>query len=185
MPKQRGRPKKHTSRVSTERIIAAARRLTIASGKLPSIRSIAAHLDVDPMAIYHYFESKQALLEHMASSIVDAVYSPESGPDWENELCKLAISYVDQLRKHPGLLEAMLASPVVGPVVLFSERFEAATADLALSEPDRRHALYLFVDYLHGFAYSATCAGALADQLSTEEVTGPLRVLFRGMQPQD
>ncbi len=160
----------------------AAKDLTVSSHKLPSIRSIAAHLEVDPMAIYHYFESKQALLESMASSIVTSVYQPKTALRWENELGKLAVSYVDTLRAYPGLLEAMLANPVVGPVHMFAERFNVAIANLAIDESTRRDALYLFVDYLHGFAYSATCAGELANQLKTKEVVRPLHLLFKGMQ---
>ncbi len=136
------------------------------------------------MAIYHYFGSKQMLLESMATSIVASVYEPKKRNNWERELAKLAVNYVSVLRKYPGLLEAMLANPVVGPVLAFSERFDAALHGLDLDETVRADALHLFIDYLHGFAYSATCGVALSDELKTEEVTRPLYLLFRGIQIQ-
>lgn len=170
--------------MSSERIIEAAKALTLKSAKLPSIRAIAKQLDVDPMAIYHYFGSKQMLLEGMATSIVSSVYEPKRRNSWERELAKLAVSYVSVLREYPGLLEAMLASPVVGPVFAFSHRFEAAVHGLDLDETAKADALHLFIDYLHGFAYAATCGGALSDELETEEVVRPLYLLFRGIQTQ-
>ena len=43
-----------------------------------------------------------------------------------------------------------------------------------LSEQTQQDALYLLIDYLHGFIYSATCAGELGKTLKTEEVTRPI-----------
>ena len=134
------------------------------------------------MAIYHYFESKQALLESMAASIVDSVYQPEAGADWKAELSRLAVSYVDTLRAYPGLLEAMLASPVVAPVELFTRRFLVAVEGLGADQNTKQDAMYLLVDYLHGFIYAATCATEDTGQLQSEDVVKPLRLLFAGMQ---
>lgn len=182
MLKTRGRPKKGTGQISQELIIEAAKTLTVASKKIPTIRALAKSLEVDPMAIYHYFQSKQALLEALASSILESVYQPNPSKSWQRELSKLAVSYVEVLRRHPGLLETMLSNPMAGPVTIFADRFNSAIGDLALDRPTQRDALYLFVDYLHGFAYSANCLGEHSNQLKTKDAMRPLRLLFKGMQ---
>lgn len=182
MPKSRGRPRKNNARISSQRILEAARRLTKRDSKIPTLRGIAQHLEVDPMAIYHYFDSKQTLLEYMASSIVDEVYEPANTSDWEGELATLSISYVDALRAYPGLLQAMLANPVVGPVERFGARFQTAIAQLDVDASTQRDALYLLVDYLHGFAYSANCAGPETAKLRTAELLQPLGLLFTGLR---
>ncbi len=182
VPKGRGRPKKESGSISQQHIIETVKTLTVASKRIPSIRSMAESLDVDPMTIYYYFPSKQAVLEAVASSILESVYQPKSTKNWERELSKLAVSYVDVLREYPGLLETMLSAPMLGPVTLFSERFDSALREVEINEQTRRDALYLFVDYLHGFAYSANCWQEDASQLKTKEALKPLNLLFRGMQ---
>ncbi len=57
--RKRGRPVKIKSKLEKQVIIRTARELTLNDGKIPSIRHLAAKLDVDPMAVYHYFSNNK------------------------------------------------------------------------------------------------------------------------------
>ena len=77
-----------------------------------SMRKLGAELHVDPMATYHYFPNKAALLD----GIVDAVYaemSPPSAPDapWDDQLRQLLHAYRQILKAHPHALPALATHP--------------------------------------------------------------------------
>ncbi|MGU3846002.1 TetR/AcrR family transcriptional regulator, partial [Vibrio diabolicus] len=69
--KKRGRPAAKLSQLSAESILDSSKSLMKKDGKVPSIRSLATQLNVDPMAIYHYFKNKSALLEALTTSLVE------------------------------------------------------------------------------------------------------------------
>ncbi|MCP4323602.1 MAG: helix-turn-helix transcriptional regulator, partial [Alteromonadales bacterium] len=56
--KKRGRPKNKDRQLNQDIIIYMAKTLMREQGVIPSIRGLARALDVDAMAIYHYFENK-------------------------------------------------------------------------------------------------------------------------------
>ncbi len=64
-------PEKRKTHLSPEEIVAEAVRQYDASPAAPTIRSIAASLDVAPSAIYHHFSSRSAIVE----ASVEAVWS--------------------------------------------------------------------------------------------------------------
>lgn len=97
--KKRGRPNGKQSQLSAQSILEAAKSLMKRDSKTPSIRSLATELNVDPMAIYHYFKNKNALLEALTSSLVSEVYQPQADPDWQGELRRLCVSYIELDRK--------------------------------------------------------------------------------------
>lgn len=73
-----GRPAHRGSKLTAENILSEAGKLLQEQGKVPSIRVLAAQLQVDPMAIYYYFRNKQALLEALATALVDDIYQPSA-----------------------------------------------------------------------------------------------------------
>ena len=155
--KKRGRPVHARDRLNAESIVLCARILLLEDGKVPSIRRVAGELNVDPMAIYHYFANKAALLEAVTVSLVEEIYQPAGNDDWQAELQQLCKSYLGLLKDHGGLLETMLSMSAAGPAQVFTERFYTALSPLQLSESELKDALDLLVDYLHGFALSMTC----------------------------
>ena len=64
---RRGRPDPAQPRLSREAILAAARQVRDGGGGPVGMRSTAAVLGVDPMALYHYFPNKQALLDALVA----------------------------------------------------------------------------------------------------------------------
>ncbi|GLW73974.1 TetR family transcriptional regulator [Kitasatospora phosalacinea] len=117
-------------------IVGAAVELADADGlEGVSIRRVAAVLEVGPMRLYGYVETKAELLELM----VDAVYAeiapgpheapPPAGPrEWREELRTLAGRHRAAVLRHEWFIELLGGRPHLGPNALAAR--EAALAVL-------------------------------------------------------
>lgn len=181
--KKRGRPGRDSDRLNRETIVSAAKQWLLQENKKLSIRALANHLEVDPMAIYHYFANKAALLESITVSIMRDVYMPGSGDNWKKEVTQLCGSYLTLLRDHPGLLETLLSmgETVEAPANVFRERFYLAIAPLGLRDEHKKAALDLLVDYLHGFALALQCT-ANKSNLELSAMEESLALYLRALQ---
>ncbi|MGF1686732.1 TetR/AcrR family transcriptional regulator [Photobacterium japonica] len=186
--KKRGRPSGKQAPLSAEHILATAKDLMQPQGKMPSIRQLASALDVDAMAIYHYFKNKQALQVAICVSLIEAIDQPDIQQDiacasveqWQTQLHALCRSYLTLLTTYPGLLDTFLSLPDGGPANVFIARFEHIIAPLALSEAQAKDALHLLVDYLHGFAHAHYC-NPEAEALSLDMMDGPFTLYCAGL----
>ncbi|CCN47146.1 putative Transcription regulator, TetR-like [Vibrio nigripulchritudo MADA3029] len=176
--KKRGRPK--NSQLSQERILDTAKQLMKATGAIPSIRKLASELDVDAMAIYHYFKNKNVLLEAITISLVDGIYEPQTSQHWTEELKSLCRSYVSLLDTYSGLLQTLLTMKSTGPAEVFITRFERIIQPLSLNEEEQQAALELLVDYLHGFALALNC-NSDREQLNVHRLDGILDFYCRSL----
>ncbi len=156
--KKRGRPKGSGSQLSTQSIMDMAKTLMKEEEKVPSIRKLASCLNVDAMAIYHYFSNKNALLEAITTSLIEDIYEPKVSDSWKPELVKLCKSYVSLLNRYPGLLETLLSMNSESPAAVFIERFHLVIEPLHLEMESAKNALDLLVDYLHGYALALNCS---------------------------
>lgn len=155
MPRRRrGRPAQPI--LTRERILDTALALLEREG-LPgvTIRAVARVLRVDPMALYHYFRDKHALLRAAAAHAYRQI-DPVAGTrgTWRERLDELAVAYVAHLARGGELLRYLTARDNAArePTQLFAARFSAAIAPLALPTARRRTAHDAFVDFLHGFS---------------------------------
>lgn len=171
--KKRGRPKGASSQLSQQAIMDMAKTLMREEGKIPSIRKLASSLNVDAMAIYHYFSNKNALLEAITTSLIEDIYQPKVTDKWKLELNKLCSSYLTLLNNYPGLLETLLSMSSISPAEVFVERFNIVIEPLNLDAGSAKKALDLLVDYLHGFALALNCSGNQST-LNIDMVEGPL-----------
>ncbi|MGF1680127.1 TetR/AcrR family transcriptional regulator [Photobacterium minamisatsumaniensis] len=178
--KKRGRPKGQSSQLSGDVIILGAKNLMKVEGKVPSIRKLAASLDVDAMAIYHYFTNKNALLEAVTVSLIGEIYRPDPEAEWQQELTTLCESYLSLLAQYPGLLETLLGMTSHGPATVFIERFDLAIASLSLTDDLRCNALSMLVDYLHGYALALNCQAG--NELQVGMLSGPLDFYMQALQ---
>lgn len=179
--KKRGRPQHSQRHLSAETIVSSARTLMQQEGKVPSIRHVANALCVDPMAIYHYFSNKAALLEAVTVSLIETIYQPTGQSDWQSELTQLCHSYLQLLKNHTGLLETMLSMSEEGPAQVFGQRFYLALSPLALDGEVLKNALDLMADYLHGFALAMHCHGR-QQELTVDLMAGPLGLYLRALE---
>jgi len=174
--KKRGRPAGKLAQLSADGILETAKCLMKEHGKVPSIRLLATRLNVDPMAIYHYFNNKNSLLEALTTSLVVDIYQPEGRSDWQNELKLLCVSYVEILREYSGLLQTMLSMSSYGPEQIFTERYKTIVSPLTLPPKTEKDGLDLLADYLHGFAYSISCCHD-ESRINTNMMDGPLALI--------
>jgi len=151
------------------------------SGKVPSVRKVSGQLGVDPMAIYHYFKNKAALLEAVSVSLMETIYVPTGEDSWQDELRALSLSYLVLLREHSGLLETMLSMDSIGPAQVFGKRFERILKPLGLSDEMLMNAMSLLADYLHGYALAMRCNWS-EQELDVDMLDGPLSLYLRGVE---
>ena len=173
--KKRGRPKGSGSQLSAPLILDTAKQLMRENGKVPSIRGLATQLGVDAMAIYHYFENKNALLEAITVSLMSDIYLPKTNVDWQHELKLLCVSYVSLLNRYSGLLETLLKMETLGPSDVFNERLDHVLSPLSLNDENKKRALDLLVDYLHGYALALNC-NQTSEPLTPDMLDGSLHL---------
>jgi AcrR family transcriptional regulator len=119
-------PRPNLSPQTRERIIAAAIALADADGPdALSIRKLGASLGRRGATLYHYFPSKDALLDTVASQIwtdVDAAVSARLARvppgDWEGILRGTVEAGAATLGEHPRLISFLVLRPVSSPRVL-------------------------------------------------------------------
>lgn len=177
--KKRGRPPQNQSQLTAELIITTARRLQQENGKVPSIRQVSGVLNVDPMAIYHYFSNKTALLEALTITLVEDIYDPEEGGCWQTELERLCKTYLALLEAHTGLLETLLTMESDGPAQIFIQKLAIALAPLELDDKVFSNTRDLLVDYIHGVALAIQCS---PEDLSIDCIDGPLKLILKGLE---
>ncbi len=177
--RKRGRPQKESKTLNNEVIIETAKKLMISDGKIPSIRSLAAELNVDAMAIYYYFKNKSVLLEELTTSLISEIYQPQKGLEWEVELRKLSKSYIELLNKYDGLLQTLLSMKSTSPANVFISRFKIIMKKLNMNISIENASLNLLADYLHGFSISMSCDST--GKLTVNDIDASLDVIFTGI----
>lgn len=139
-----------------------------------TMRALARRLGADPMAVYHYYRDKNALLEAAAERAFAALRPrlPVRG-SWRAKLHALARAYLRFLHRSGELLRFVVASPRASTRASprFDELFFAIVAPLKLP---KRHAMAsrdALVDQLHGCSLAS----------ESYDPTAALDVLFAGM----
>ena len=92
------------------------------------------------------------------------------------------MSYLSVLNDYRGLLETLLTMKSLGPVEVFSERFEAVLTPLDLTSEQAEDALHLLVDYLHGYVLTLNC-NLDRTEITIEMVRKPLGLYCLGIEP--
>lgn len=146
----RGRPRKDQQRLSRDQILDEALGLLAEVGLASlSMRALARRLGIDPMALYHYFADKDALLAAAAERSFASLRPrmPAKG-DWRAHVRALARAYLRTIhRSRELLLHVTEAGRVSAP---FDEHFFAAIAPLGLPLREQRTCRDALVDLLHG-----------------------------------
>lgn len=152
----RGRPPQGAG-LAESTILDATLKLLEVNRSAFSMRALARSLQVDVMAIYYYFPTKQSLLD----AAVFAAFSPlrdfdaQTTPDPEltRRLEDLAALYLNIIQRYPGLTLEIARGRVAaeGVIARFDNLFAQAVQPLHLPSEDVRQAGQILVDYLHGF----------------------------------
>ena len=106
--------------LTRERIVAAATALVDAEGlDSLSTRRLAAELGVQGPSLYHYFATKDDILDAVANEIVASVDTTMFGTlDWADALRAWAYSYRAALAAHPNIVPYLARGPGRRPASL-------------------------------------------------------------------
>lgn len=150
-------PERSRQRLEPTRILVAAAKLVESSGADFSMRELARALDVDPMAVYHYFPNKTALLQALADhhfSKLGGLEMPKRTKTPRARLRFISQAYVELAAAAPMLTVVMARDPGVraGVAGHFAGLFTTAVEGLGLSDAQAAIACAVLADYLNGFA---------------------------------
>jgi AcrR family transcriptional regulator len=137
-----------------------------------TMRAVARKLRVDPMALYHYFASREEMLAAAAARAYGAL-TVELRGTWRQRLLALARAYLAMLERAGELMRYLARDPEAAKApsarvrALFFEAMESL--DLAGRHRDAAHDA--FIDLIHGISISGTGPW----------VENELEILFAGM----
>jgi TetR/AcrR family transcriptional regulator, tetracycline repressor protein len=149
-----GRPKEGQNPLSQERILAETLKLIDEGGvEAYTMRRLATELGVDPMAIYHHFPNKRAVIGGLVEAMLrDFQLSMES--DWRDGVRQFAYAYREMVRAHANLVLYFVMNNELAAEGAFriSEPLYAILQNAGLSPVHVLRAADTVIDFLNGFA---------------------------------
>ncbi len=144
--------------LSRERILHAAVAVADAGGYGSlTIRSLAQHLHVQPMAIYHHVANKGEILDGILDLVFSEIELPVPGGDWRAELARRAHSARRVLRRHPWAIMVLQSGTSPGAATLrHHDAIIGTLRGAGFSVTMTAHAYALLDSYVYGFALSET-----------------------------
>lgn len=142
--------------LSRERVLSAALAVADAGGVSGlTIRSLAQHLSVQPMAPYYHVASKKEILDGILDLVFSEIEPPTPGGDWRIELTRRAHSARRALRRHPWAIVILQSGTAPGPATLRHHNAVIGTLrEAGFSVAMTAHAYALLDSYIYGFALS-------------------------------
>jgi TetR/AcrR family tetracycline transcriptional repressor len=126
------------------------------------MRPLAAALGVDPMAIYHHVDGKEALVRAVVADIFGRMELPPEDGGWSQRFDRWAHAYRDLARRYPGITLGILthAEAVGAAADLIAAPLIRALCDAGLGQDDADDLAGVVVDYLNGFTLAERNADA-------------------------
>ncbi len=159
-------------KISREAVIEAALGLVDEQGiELLSMRSVAARLGVQAMALYHHVRHKEDLLGALLELLMADVKLPEPNGRWRRELEVGSLSFYRAFAAHPRVLPLFFTHPAHGSsaarpfAVWMLERLREAIPQ----EIDRVYAH----EALYGYVIGQTAAQGLVPPLFERAGSAP------------
>lgn len=103
-------------RLTRSRVVAAALAIVDRDGlEGLTMRGLGRELGVDPMAAYHWFPNKQAILQGVGEAILAEIALPPTDPAvrWQQVALRLAREYRATLLRHPRAIPVASTQPVM------------------------------------------------------------------------
>jgi TetR/AcrR family transcriptional regulator, tetracycline repressor protein len=158
--------------LTRDRIVDAALRLIDEVGlDRLSMRRLGAELGVDPMAVYHHVQGKDALLRAVVQHVFAAMPPPAADGPWEERVRQWARAYRALAEAHPNLVLRIVADPAAVSVaaVGINEALYAALDASGLPAPTVLRGANLVVDYVNGYALAFAAGPLPPDAVATFE----------------
>lgn len=130
------------------------------------MRSLAAELQVAPMALYRYVPGRAELLDLMLDTVYARMERRPCGSGWRARIAAVAHDNYQLYEKHPWIVSISTTRPPLGPGMMTKYEYElGALADTGLSEVDIDASLTFVLWFVE------SCARAAADARATERAT--------------
>lgn len=141
------------TRLNRDRVLRAAVDLADRDGlEAVSMRRLAEHLGVVPMALYKHVAHKEELLDGMVDVVVREIDTPVPGDDWREGVRGRVLSAREALRRHPWAPQVIESRTQASPVVL--QHMDALVATFlagGLSADLTHHAMHALGSRMWGF----------------------------------
>jgi len=157
MPRSRVRPpSEERVRLTRDRVLVGAVAVADAGGiEGLAIRSLAQHLGVKPMALYHHVANKSEILDGIVDLVFSEIEIPSADDDWRAGMVRRAQSTRQALKRHPWATVLLQSRTVPGPATLRHHNAIIGTLRTAgFSVAMTAHAYALLDSYIYGFALS-------------------------------
>jgi AcrR family transcriptional regulator len=83
-----------------------------------TMRRLGQELDCDPMALYRYADSRAALLDGVAETVLAQLVIPSDGTDWQAQLRTTGHEFRRLALAHPHVVPLIVARPLATPLGL-------------------------------------------------------------------
>jgi AcrR family transcriptional regulator len=163
------RPEPRSRGLSRRQIVDTALKIADEEGLAEvSIRRIARELRSGAMSLYHYFDSRDELLDLMGDSVAAEMLVPELPKDWRPALHAIAEQTRATFLNHPWMLATLQERPRVSPNLLRHVE-QSAQSVTQLGEQGVEPALLTGIvtavdDYTVGFVFRELAGGGSADR---------------------
>ncbi len=174
-------------RLSRDLIVDLAVALADAEGLAAvSMGRLGRELNVTPMSLYRYVESKQDLTTMMAERVLDDLDLPDrvpAGESWDVMARRVIYAWSDLITRHPGSARTIYANrPVTSKDMLPAELFASAALQAGFTPQSAALAyrtIVLFVDSVLLSTGTATGSGTTDWQSLPAEISGSLPAMRR------
>jgi len=152
----RNESRQQRARLTRERVLAGAMEVadTGGIGSL-TIRSLARHIGVKPMSVYHYVANKDEILDGIVDAVFNEIDLPAADGNWRSEMHRRAVSARCVLRRHRWAISLVQSRTKPGPATL--RHHDTVIGSLrrgGFSVEMTAHAYTLIDSYVYGFALS-------------------------------
>ena len=147
------------STLNRDRVLAAALRLVDADGvELLSMRRLGKALGCDPMQLYRYAPSKDALLDGVVELVLSRLEVPPADDgDWAGVLRRTGHAFRALALAHPHVVPLLVTRPLATPLALRPlgtlrplERLLDLFVTAGFGEREALHAYRLYMGFLYG-----------------------------------
>ncbi|APC11085.1 MULTISPECIES: TetR/AcrR family transcriptional regulator [Providencia] len=156
--KKPGRPPANQQTISLELIVTKAIEM-LDDNKVDnlSMRMLAKKINVNPMALYHYFSDKDALIQAIANRLYQDIQLPDL-PDLYQQIESLLLHYRQKVTLYPQITLAIFSSPNAFPeqAKRITEILTQQLMKLGLSQIEATKWGHILIDYTHGEALSVS-----------------------------
>jgi len=150
------RPAEKRVPLSRARVLRGAHAVADAEGVGSlTMRSLAEHLGVKPMALYHHVANKSEIVDGIVDLVFSEIELPAAGGEWRAEMERRARSAREVLGRHPWAIALLQSRTHPGPATLrHHNAVIGALRGAGFSVVMTAHAFALLDSYIFGFALS-------------------------------